>query len=119
MYIEIDCLSRNEIRVNSVDEPIIIHYGQNIHHQNDNTSKTNYLFSMIPTQPTLNWFKSLDSIIPRFYWKNKTLRIKLTTLQKSKTQGGLEAPHFYHYSLVNQLQYIFKCIHLIHVKAYG
>uniref|UniRef100_A0A673NCB7 Reverse transcriptase domain-containing protein n=1 Tax=Sinocyclocheilus rhinocerous TaxID=307959 RepID=A0A673NCB7_9TELE len=60
--------------------------------------KINYLFSMIPTQPSLTWFKSLDSIITRFYWKNKPPRIKLSTLQKPKSLGGLEAPHFYHYS---------------------
>ncbi len=73
--------------------------------------KLNYLFTMTPTQPTLSWFKSLDSIITKFYWKNKTPRIKLTTLQKLRTQGGLEAPHFYHYFLANQLQNIHKWIH--------
>lgn len=65
---------------------------------------------MIPTQPTPSWFKSLDSI-NKFYWKNKTPRIKLTTLQKQKKQGGLAAPHFPYYYLANQLQYIFKWIH--------
>lgn len=73
--------------------------------------KINYLFSMIPTHPTLTWFKSLDSIITHFYWKNKTPRIKLTTLQKSKAQGGLEAPNFHYYSMANQLQYIYKWTH--------
>ncbi|KAI2645143.1 LINE-1 retrotransposable element ORF2 protein [Labeo rohita] len=72
--------------------------------------KINYLFSMIPTQPTRIWFKSLDSIITKFYWENKTPRIKLTTLQKPKSQGGLEAPHFYNYFLANQLQNIYKWI---------
>lgn len=57
--------------------------------------KINYLFTMIPTQPTPSWFKSLDSIISKFYWKNKTPRIKLTTLQKPKLQGGLAAPFFF------------------------
>lgn len=42
--------------------------------------KINYLFSMIPTHPTLTWFKSIDSIITKFYWKNKMARLKLTTL---------------------------------------
>lgn len=73
--------------------------------------KLNYLFTMIPALPTLTWFKSLDSIITKFYWKNKTPRIKLSTLQKPKTQGGLEAPHLYHYFLANQLQNIYKWIH--------
>ena len=69
---------------------------------------------MIPTHSTLTWFNSLNSIITKFYWKNKTPRIKLTTLQKPKLQGGLDAPHFYFYSLANQLQYIYKWTHLSH-----
>lgn len=56
--------------------------------------KINDLFTLISTQPTATWFKSLDSIVTRFYWRNKTPRIKLTILQKPKTQGGLEAPVF-------------------------
>ncbi len=70
---------------------------------------------MIPTHPTPTWFKSLDSIITKFYWKNKTTRIKLTTLQQPKLQGGLDAPHFHFYSLANQLQYIYKWTHPNHL----
>lgn len=61
---------------------------------------------MIPIQPT-----SLDSTIIKFYWKNKTPRIKLTIFLKPKILGGLEAPHFHHYALGNQLQYIHKWLH--------
>ncbi len=71
----------------------------------------NSLFSMIPIKPSPTWFKSLDSFISKFYWKNKTPRIKLATLQKPKSQGGLEAPHFYHYFISHQLQYIYKWMH--------
>lgn len=74
--------------------------------------KVTYLFTMIPSQPSTSWFKSLDSIITKFYWKNKTPRFKLTTLQKPKTHRGLTAPNFYNYYLANQLQYILKWIHL-------
>lgn len=70
-----------------------------------------YLFSMIPIQPITSWFKSLHSTITKFYCKNKTPRIKLTTRQKSKTLGGLAAPNFFHYALANQLQYIHKWMH--------
>lgn len=63
---------------------------------------------MIPTHPTLSWFKSLDSSITKFYWKNKTQRIKLATLQKTKLKGGLNATNFTYYSI--QLQYIYKTL---------
>lgn len=68
----------------------------------------NYLFSMLPITPTDKWFKTLDSLTTQFYWKNKKTRISLSTLQKGKSQGGLEAPNFLHYVLSNQLQYLFK-----------
>lgn len=76
--------------------------------------RLNYLFSMIPIQPTAKWFNTLDTTRTSFYWKNKTPRIKLTTLQQSQTQGGLEAPIFLHYYLTNQLQYLRKWIHSTH-----
>ena len=71
----------------------------------------NYLFSMLPIIPTDKWFKSIDSITTHFYWKNKKAKIKLSTLQKNKSQGGLDAPNFYFYYLANQTQYIAKWIH--------
>lgn len=65
--------------------------------------KVNYLFAMTP----LGWFSSLNPAVNSFYWKGKkTSIIKLTTLQKPKQYGGLDAPSFYHYFLSHQLQYI-------------
>nr|XP_057934911.1 F-box only protein 8 isoform X1 [Doryrhamphus excisus] len=72
--------------------------------------RINYLFSMIPTKPSITWFKSLDSYINKFLWKNKPARISLKTLQKSKECGGLELPNFSNYFLANRLQYILKWI---------
>lgn len=66
-----------------------------------------YLFTMVPAIPTDNWFKSINSTITQFYWKNKRPRISLSTLQNSKQHGGLEAPNFTHYFLATQLQYLF------------
>lgn len=60
---------------------------------------------MILTQPNITWCKSPDSTITNFYRKNNTPKMKLTTPQKLKTQGGLKAPLFKYYSLANQLQY--------------
>lgn len=66
---------------------------------------------MLPTTPSEKWFKSLDSLTSHFYWKNKTPKISLGKLQKTKSQGGLEAPNFLYYFLANQLQYLYKWIH--------
>lgn len=66
---------------------------------------------MLPTTPSDKWFKSLDSLISHFYWKNKTPKISLEKLQKTKSQGGLEAPNFQYYFLANQLQYLYKWIY--------
>lgn len=70
----------------------------------------NYLFSMLPITPTDEWFKSLDTLTSYFDWKNKTPKISLAKLQKTKPQGGLEGPNFQHYFLANQLQYMIKWI---------
>lgn len=49
-------------------------------------------------QPTVKWFNTVDSLKKKFYWKKKKPRIKLTTLQKPKTQGACQ-----HYYLASQL----------------
>lgn len=68
--------------------------------------KINYLFSVIPIFPPQGWFSSLNSVINKFYWKGKQVRIKLSTLQKPKQYGGLGAPNFLYYFLSTQLQHI-------------
>ena len=50
---------------------------------------------MIPTHPTTTWFNSLESIINQFYWKNKTPRIKLITLQKPKITRRIRCTKFH------------------------
>uniref|UniRef100_A0A672JMA1 Reverse transcriptase domain-containing protein n=1 Tax=Salarias fasciatus TaxID=181472 RepID=A0A672JMA1_SALFA len=70
--------------------------------------KVNYLFSMIPTKPSSGWFKSLDSYISKFLWKNKPSRISLKTLQQTKDRGGLDLPNFSNYFIASKLQYISK-----------
>uniref|UniRef100_A0A8C7WVH9 Reverse transcriptase domain-containing protein n=1 Tax=Oryzias sinensis TaxID=183150 RepID=A0A8C7WVH9_9TELE len=72
--------------------------------------KVNYLFSMIPTQPPLKWFKILDSSISSFLWNNKPARISLKTLKSAKSCGGQTLPNFHNYFLANRLQYILKWV---------
>lgn len=93
-----------------LDKLATFYHGQNIHYQNV-LPKVNYLFTVTPIQPSTSWFKSLDSAIRKFYWKNKTPRIKLSTLQKPKTLGGLEAPNFTLYCLANHLQFVHRWTH--------
>ena len=76
--------------------------------------KLNYLFANIPVIPPEKWFRSLDSTITKFYWNNKKSKIKLSTLQKEKAQGGLNAPNFNQYYIANQLQYLVKWINPTH-----
>uniref|UniRef100_A0A8C5HQA3 Reverse transcriptase domain-containing protein n=1 Tax=Gouania willdenowi TaxID=441366 RepID=A0A8C5HQA3_GOUWI len=68
--------------------------------------KINYLFSMIPLKPPKQWFQRLDSTTTKFYTRNKKPKISLSTLQKNKDEGGLEAPNFMHYYLANQILYL-------------
>lgn len=49
--------------------------------------------------------------IVKFNWKNKKAKISLSTIQKNKCIGGLEAPNFLHYYLANQIQDIIKWVH--------
>ena len=70
--------------------------------------KVNYLFSMIPHQPSNQWFKTLNSCISTFLWSDKPPRISLKTLQKTKGAGGLELPNFNHYYISNRIKFILK-----------
>ncbi len=65
-----------------------------------------YLFQMTPVTSPKKWFNKLDSLITSFYWKQKKPRIKLSTLQHTKSLGGLEAPNFHLYLISTQLQSI-------------
>lgn len=51
-----------------------------------------------------NFFQITQATISHIYRKNKKAKIKYSTLQKNKSQGGLEAP--------NQLQYTLNQINL-------
>ncbi len=54
----------------------------------------NFFFSMLPLSPPPGYFKEINSIISRFIWNDKRLRIKLTTLQHTNRAGGLAVPNF-------------------------
>lgn len=47
---------------------------------------------MIPLAPPLGYWDKLQSLFSKFIWKGKRPRLKLTTLQRDKTIGGLALP---------------------------
>lgn len=56
--------------------------------------RVNFYSSMIPLAPPMGYWEKLHSLISKFIWKGKRPRIKLTTLQRDRTQGGLALPNF-------------------------
>lgn len=60
--------------------------------------RVNFYSSMIPLAPPLGYWDRLQSLVSKFIWKGKRPRIKLTTLQRDKNQGGLALPDFKIYS---------------------
>ncbi len=49
---------------------------------------------MLPLSPPPGYFKEITSIISKFIWNDKCPRIKLTTLQRTNSAGGLAVPNF-------------------------
>ncbi len=49
---------------------------------------------MLPLSPPPYYFKEINSIISKFIWNDKCPRIKLTTLQRTNSAGGLAVPNF-------------------------
>ncbi|CAI5636845.1 unnamed protein product [Oreochromis niloticus] len=58
-----------------------------------------YLFQSLPVKIPVEKFKDWDRLISRFVWNGKRPRIKYTTLQLSRKQGGVGLPNlkdYYH-----------------------
>lgn len=64
--------------------------------------RINFISSMLPLPPPPNYWKKLDSILNKFVWNGKRPRVKWSTLQKNKTEGGWACPNFklYHWSFI-------------------
>lgn len=54
----------------------------------------NVYSSMVPLAPPKGYWEKLCSLISRFVWNGKRPRLKLKTLQRDGTQGGLALPNF-------------------------
>jgi len=64
--------------------------------------QVNFLSSMLPLSPHIEYWDTLHSLITTFIWNNKRPKIKLTTLQREKSVGGWGVPNFkvYHWCFV-------------------
>lgn len=64
--------------------------------------RINFISSMLPLAPPANYWLKLDSLLSKFIWNGKRPRVKWTTLQLKKSQGGWACPNFkiYHWSFV-------------------
>lgn len=53
-----------------------------------------FLSSMLSLNPPMGYWDKLHSLIGKFIWNNKKPTIKLTTLQRDKSDGGWGVPDF-------------------------
>lgn len=60
--------------------------------------RINFYSNMIPLAPPKNYWDNLNKITSNFIWGGKRPRLKLSTLQRSKKDGGLNVPNFKLYS---------------------
>lgn len=65
-----------------------------------------FLFQMLPFVIDSATFKHWDTILTRFLWNNKKVRVKLKTLKLPKEDGGLALPDLRNYYLAAQIQTI-------------
>ena len=52
-------------------------------------SHINFMSSMLPLPPPIDYWSKLDSVINKFIWGRKRPQIKYATLQRTKASVGL------------------------------
>lgn len=63
-----------------------------------------YLFQMLPIEIPKSTFDNLKSMMSKFIWQKKRPRIRLKTLQLSKSNGGLKLPNLKYYFWAAQMK---------------
>lgn len=56
--------------------------------------RVNFNFSMIPLPRPAGYWKKFDSVISKYFWNGKRPRIKLSTLQRNRSDGGWSFKNF-------------------------
>ena len=70
--------------------------------------RINFYSSMVPLAPPKRYWEKLDSLTSKLVWNGKRPRLKLKTLQRDRTQGGLALPYFKMYF---GLLFFAPCLH--------
>ena len=70
-----------------------------------------YFFHCIPFKVPVQFFKDLNKTLSSFVWHKKPPRVKITTLQRPFSKGGLNFPNFRKYYLAAQFRSIWTWIH--------
>ena len=62
--------------------------------------RINFISSMLPLSPPIGYWSKVDTLLTKYIWNGRRPRIKRTTLQRNKLDGGWALPHFkfYHWS---------------------
>lgn len=66
--------------------------------------RLNFVSMMIPLPPPVGFWKRVDSLLGKYIWNSGHLKIKLSTLQRSKKKGGLAFPDCMRYHQAFQLR---------------
>lgn len=66
--------------------------------------RLNFVSMMILLPPPVGHWKRIDSLLRKYIWNNGHPKIKLSTLQRSKQEGGLAFPNFLKYHQAFQLR---------------
>lgn len=56
--------------------------------------RVNFVSSMLPLPPPNGYWDKLNKVISKFVWDGKRPRLKWSTLQRRKSDGGLAVPFF-------------------------
>lgn len=59
--------------------------------------RVNFYSNMIPLSPPRGYWDKMHKLISKFIWGGGRPRLKLTTLQRNKQNGGLAVPNFKYY----------------------